>query len=187
MTRSRHKKVHKQPSIIDSELDARFSASDTSSESDNSTFSDATTIVPQKRSCEKPRKKSPVPTTVPAAVPTTVPAPDSILFTYVSTIFSVADMEKAVSKRTPRSLSFQLRSDKPWDTVKAQILVRISTALNPPILDYAHYRVVLSIPCIISKPGMPFASEIDLLRVGHCYAWQIRVLVSDNKSNNVCI
>ena len=168
MPRSQCKKVCKQPSIIDSELDAHFSASDTGSESDNSTFFNATTIVPQKRSHQKHRKKSPVPAAVPTvlpvvptAVPTTVPTPDAILFTYVSTIFSAADMEKAVSKWTPRSLSFQLQSNEPWDTVKAQILVRISTALNPPILDFAHYRVVVSIPRIISKPGMPLASESD--------------------------
>jgi len=98
-------------------------------------------------------KKSPVSTSVPAL--------DSILFTYISTIFSVVDTEKAVSRQILRSLSFQLQSNKPWDTVKAQILIRISTALNLPVLDFTYYQVVLSIPCIISKPGMPFASKAD--------------------------
>ena len=48
-------------------------------------------------------------------------------------------------------------------------------------------QLVKHLENIICFLASPVVFDFDLLGVGHCYAWQIRVLVSDNKSNNVCI
>jgi hypothetical protein len=64
-------------------------------------------------------------------------------------------MNKPASKRTPKSHSLQLPTDKAWDTVKAQILEKISVSLRPQNLDFNNYTVLFYITRLVSKPGMP--------------------------------
>lgn len=80
-------------------------------------------------------------------------------------IYSAAKLAKAVSKRSPKSHTFQLALDEPFDTFKAQLLAKISASLNPPQLDIAHYEIMCTVPRIIPKPGMPALSEADYAAV----------------------
>jgi hypothetical protein len=79
--------------------------------------------------------------------------------TYVLSITSSSDMKKPVAKRAPKTLSLQQLSNMKWDTIKAQILVKISTSLNPKNIDFRDYTVLFFIPRIVLKPGMPLTTE----------------------------
>jgi hypothetical protein len=76
-----------------------------------------------------------------------------------------ADLQKAVSKRVPKSYTVQLSLDEPWETFKAQVLTKVSTALDPPQLNIAHYDIMCTIPRVITKPGIPVLSEADYATV----------------------
>lgn len=153
------KKQHRGPSIIDSDLDRRFSDGEsTSHESDNAAQESAESaesrpvVVPQKRT--KPAS---------AGTPCTLIIPTiAHTINYVVSLFSSAEMKKAISKRVPKSSSFQLRTDEPWDTLKAQLLVKVSDGLGDAAnLDFSKYNFIVSILRIISKPGLPLTSEAD--------------------------
>jgi hypothetical protein len=149
------KKPQKQPSIIDTDLNNQFSPSDQAdTESDSSlqsTHSHASApapTLPQKRL--KPHQaQAPVPDTA------------STVFTYMASVFAAAKMKKAVSKWFAKNPSFQLQSTEPWDTLKAQILTKISTALNPSIIEFTDYEIMFYITRIISKPGIPLTTEVN--------------------------
>jgi hypothetical protein len=79
--------------------------------------------------------------------------------TYVLSITSSSDMKKPVAKRAPKTLSLQQLSNMKWDTIKAQILVKISTSLNPKAIDFSDYTILFFIPRIVLKPGMPLTTE----------------------------
>lgn len=62
-------------------------------------------------------------------------------------------MKKAKSSRTPeRSDIVDLRSDKPFDTLKAQVLVKIADILNPNQLKYDDYNITFTVPRKITNP-----------------------------------
>jgi hypothetical protein len=67
-------------------------------------------------------------------------------------------MKKPAVKRIAKTLSLQQYSNTEWDTVKAQLLEKISAALKPKKLDYNNYTTLFSIPWIIPKPGMPLTT-----------------------------
>src|SRR5882757_5226579 len=69
--------------------------------------------------------------------------------TFITSITSAAEMKKPSSKRTSRNKSFILNLNEPWDMMKAQILVKISDALNPCHLSYDDYDVSWFIPSIL--------------------------------------
>jgi len=73
------------------------------------------------------------------------------------TLTSAAELKKAASKCKTKSAN----SDEPFDTFKAQILVKISQALKPQTENIANYEIHCTINCIISKPGMDVESEAD--------------------------
>jgi hypothetical protein len=62
-----------------------------------------------------------------------------------------------------KTKSLQLLTDEPWDTMKAQILVLLSAALNPPVLDFENYELMFHIPRVLPKPGLSLASEAGYL------------------------
>ena len=80
---------------------------------------------------------------------------------YIVAIFSPAELKKPVTKRVPKNLSLRLSTDEPWDTVKAQILVKIDAALNPQSIKFENYSIAYTIPHIVSKPGYPLFSADD--------------------------
>ena len=63
-------------------------------------------------------------------------------------------MKKPVSKRVAKTHTIQQRSDQEWDTLKAQILAKISASLNPKVLDINNYIVLSHIPRSVPKPGI---------------------------------
>jgi hypothetical protein len=79
---------------------------------------------------------------------------------YTTTILSAAEAKKAVSRRVPVIESFELSTEEPWDTVKAQLLVKIDNALSPKKLDYQHYHVMFFVPKSgLVKPGLTLSTE----------------------------
>jgi len=57
----------------------------------------------------------------------------------------------------------QLSTDEPWDTMKAQILTKISISLNPPTIDFNDYNIMFHITHILPKPGLTLATELDFM------------------------
>lgn len=70
-------------------------------------------------------------------------------------------MKKPLAKRTAKSQCFQLNTNESWDTVQAQILIKISAALSPPVLDFSAYDLMFHIPRVVTKPGMPLMTDTD--------------------------
>ena len=81
--------------------------------------------------------------------------------TYTLLILSTAEAKKIASKCVAETQSMQLSTDEPWDTMKAQILAKISTALNPPLVDFDNYNIMFYIPHVLPKPGLTFTIEYD--------------------------
>lgn len=77
----------------------------------------------------------------------------------VLSVLSASEAKKPVSKREPKTQSAQFSTNKPWDKFKAQVLAKISTALNPPSISFTHYDIMFYIPCVIPKPGRPLMSQ----------------------------
>jgi hypothetical protein len=78
--------------------------------------------------------------------------------TYNISAFSAMQMKKSKSKRgDPLNDFMQLSENCVWDTMKAQILVKISELLQPKTIDYDDYSVSFSIACHLPQP-MPLNS-----------------------------
>jgi hypothetical protein len=162
MGRSR-KRQHRLPSIIDTDMDHHDSdSSGSDSQSDSSITSTGLLSVPA------------VPVTGIVPVMETVPvigkrakgrkrkdptAPPKV--DYILTLFSAVEMKKPAAKREPKKSSLQLSSDEPWDTLKAQLLVKIDEVFKPTTLSIDDYDILFTIPRVVSKPGYPLASATD--------------------------
>ena len=138
------------PSIIDSDLDNRFSPSHVSDDETDSVSDRAPTPPPP----PKPVKRRKVASKV-------VPEEPSLTITYAIALFTAAEWKKAVAKRTPKNLSLQLKSTEPFDTVQAQILAKIDSVMDLPKNKITDYDVLYMITRIVQKPGVPLASEAD--------------------------
>lgn len=62
------------------------------------------------------------------------------------------EMKLALKKRTPVGLWLQLDDSEPFDTLIAQLLVKIDSALHPSVLSIDHYDVKFSIPRLSPAP-----------------------------------
>ncbi|KAI6046801.1 hypothetical protein EDC04DRAFT_2597903 [Pisolithus marmoratus] len=68
-------------------------------------------------------------------------------------IFPASELKKDdIKKRKGLTSYFKLDSDKPYDTWKAQLLVRISQKLNPIQIAYEDYDVSFTIPRVYPSP-----------------------------------
>jgi hypothetical protein len=81
--------------------------------------------------------------------------------TFITSITSAAEMKKPSSKRTSRNKNFVFNLNEPWDTMKAQILGKISDVLNPRHLSYDDYDVSWFISRVLPKPGLSLLSQND--------------------------
>ena len=72
--------------------------------------------------------------------------PKPVNITYVLTIYSKTEMEKGEKQRKPSNTFFQLKSDLEWDTIKAQLLEKISQALRPKTISYTEYDITWVVP-----------------------------------------
>ena len=162
MGRSR-KHQNRLPSVIDSDMDDRFSpnphGNDSSdSLSDSSTSSESAIAVSSERTTGK-RSKAGKNTKKRIEHIQDPTAPSKV--DYILTVFSAADMKKPATRREPKKSSIQLSADEPWDTFKAQLLVKIDDLLKPSTLSIDDYEILFSIPRVVTKPGYPLASAMD--------------------------
>ena len=186
MGRSR-KRQHRLPSTVNSDMDLSShsnhdsDSSGTDSQSDSST---ATTnrvhvnvpTVPAMETEPTGRVRLIVPTmpvmeTVPVVgkrtkgrkrkepTATTQVPPSKV--DYILSLFSAVEMKKPAAKREPKKSSLQLSFDEPWDTLKAQLLVKIDEAFKPTTLSIDDYSILFTIPRVVSKPGYPLVSATD--------------------------
>jgi hypothetical protein len=79
----------------------------------------------------------------------TAPIPASKI-DYILSLFSAIEMKKPAAKCEPKKSSLQLSTDEPWDTVKAQLLVKINNLLKPSTLSIDDYEILFSIPRVVS-------------------------------------
>jgi hypothetical protein len=84
-----------------------------------------------------------------------------IMATYLLNILSAVELKKPVSKRVPKNLSLVLSSSEPWETMEAQLLAKIDTALKPKTLNLNDYNIMFHIPRLLPKPGMTLADKAD--------------------------
>ncbi|KAG6913283.1 hypothetical protein DXG01_008169 [Tephrocybe rancida] len=70
-------------------------------------------------------------------------------------------MSKPVSKQSPKCHTIQLTSDKPWDTVKAQLLVKFDLSLKPKALEITDYDIMYHILRVLPKPGIHLSDDSD--------------------------
>ncbi|KAI6148063.1 hypothetical protein BKA82DRAFT_16709 [Pisolithus tinctorius] len=57
------------------------------------------------------------------------------------------EMEKGEKQWKPSNTFLQLKPDLEWDTIKAQLLEKISQALQPKIISYTDYDITWVVPC----------------------------------------
>jgi hypothetical protein len=162
--RKARKRRNRQPSIISSETDRRFSPSHDTESSDSpgdlpSDSSDSPASPPPLPAPQK-RRRATAKCVVDAPAPQDNPNP-SIMLDYIVAIFPPAELKKAITKRVSKNMSLRLSTDEPWDTVKAQILVKIDTALNPQTINFENYSIAYTIPRIVTKPGYPLSNAND--------------------------
>jgi hypothetical protein len=104
--------------------------------------------------------------------------------------------QTVASKRVSQSAFLKLNSDEPWDTVKAQFLSKISSALDPRTLAFEDYDIKYYIVRVIPKPVLPLANENDyelmLTKVHKPKDHEVNVTIvqtcrglTDNKENEV--
>jgi hypothetical protein len=60
-------------------------------------------------------------------------------------MFSYSEMKKVKAQRSGETAIIKLSNDKPFDTLKAQILKCISEALKPKKLAYDDYRITFTV------------------------------------------
>jgi hypothetical protein len=80
---------------------------------------------------------------------------------YIVSVVSASEMKKPKSKREPVNVSVDLRGDEPWDTLKAQIPVKISTVINPCMLRFDDYLLTYYISRVLPKPGLSLLTQAD--------------------------
>ncbi|KAJ7780217.1 hypothetical protein DFH07DRAFT_730079 [Mycena maculata] len=83
--------------------------------------------------------------------------PDTVLIckiTYTISVFSRDQMKKARSSRgAPAGTEIRkLDHIVPWDTLKAQVLAAISSALNPTTLVFEDYSITFTVPRQVTTP-----------------------------------
>ncbi|KAI6008433.1 hypothetical protein EDC04DRAFT_2907192 [Pisolithus marmoratus] len=73
--------------------------------------------------------------------------------THNLSMFPVEELTKDdVKKQHGKSAFLKLNSDLPFDTVKAQLLIKISAHLQPDTISFDDYKVTFSIPHISPTP-----------------------------------
>jgi hypothetical protein len=73
---------------------------------------------------------------------------------YILSILAAAEAKKTViSKRISQSAIVRLDTDDPWDTMKAQILVKIDQALHPSRIQYDDYDIKFYITRAFQNPA----------------------------------
>ncbi|KAG0695530.1 hypothetical protein DFH29DRAFT_1030155 [Suillus ampliporus] len=77
--------------------------------------------------------------------PKEVPLPLNVSISYTLIMFSYLEMKKPKARRSGEPVIIKLSNDKPFDTLKAQVLKSISEALKPKKLAYDDYKVTFTV------------------------------------------
>jgi hypothetical protein len=88
---------------------------------------------------------------------------------YILTLLSHAEAKKSAANRCAKSLSLSLSRDEPWDTVMAQLMVKISQAFGLDVVDLGNYKVMFFINRLYPKPGALLQTEDDYGLLLHYY------------------
>ncbi len=80
------------------------------------------------------------------------PSKPSKTITYILSIISHLEGKKTVSEHIPVGWQLELQSDKPWDTLQAQILIQIDSALHPSKIQFSDYNISFTIAHTVSQP-----------------------------------
>ncbi|KIK81086.1 hypothetical protein PAXRUDRAFT_156936, partial [Paxillus rubicundulus Ve08.2h10] len=84
------------------------------------------------------------------------------VITFIVNAMAASKLKKLLEfKHLLLSASFKFHdgSDKPWDTLQAQLLAKISQPLTPNMINFNDYNVSFYIPCVLPKPGLPLSCE----------------------------
>ena len=77
-------------------------------------------------------------------------------------IMSAAEARKTVVlKRIAKSAILKLNMDEPWETIQAQLLIKIDHALSPSQIQYDQYDIKFYITRILPKPGLSLSCKTD--------------------------
>ncbi|KIJ07500.1 hypothetical protein PAXINDRAFT_90301, partial [Paxillus involutus ATCC 200175] len=82
--------------------------------------------------------------------------------TYDLTIYSISQMQKAEKQRKSVNTFLVLASDYEFDTIKAQILMKIAESLNPKMIAFEDYSISWTIPRT-QVSSMPLRTPADYL------------------------
>lgn len=94
----------------------------------------------------------------------TEPEP-ALKITYNLALFPASEFKKDLKKCKGSNAYFKLNDDEPFDTWKAQLLVRISDKLSPASLLFDDYDINFTIPRISPSPlAVANEEDYDLLR-----------------------
>jgi hypothetical protein len=108
--------------------------------------------------------------------------------TYVLNITSSTEMNKSALKHMSKSHSLQLSMEKAWDTVKAQILKKISLSLHPQNLNFNDYTILFYIMHLVSKSGMPLTKPEEYMfmieQARKLKTPLVNVTIMENKNEN---
>jgi len=67
-------------------------------------------------------------------------------------MFPVGENTKDLKKHRGKSVLLKLNSDHPFDTWKAQVLIKINATLHPDTIAFKDYEVLFSVPCVSPTP-----------------------------------
>jgi hypothetical protein len=89
----------------------------------------------------------------------------SVNITFDITVFSIADMKKSSKLRGAGTSSYIVfLSSEPWDTLKAQLLAKISNILDPDHIAFEDYHITFTVPRH-SKTPLPLVSSDDFAQL----------------------
>jgi hypothetical protein len=88
------------------------------------------------------------------------PSKPSKTIAYILSIISHSEAKKTVSKCISIGRRLELQSDEPWDTLQAQILIQIDSALHPSKIQFSDYNISFTIARTVSQP-LPLNSVSD--------------------------
>jgi hypothetical protein len=80
--------------------------------------------------------------------------------TYHIACYTAAQMAKPKTKREPKSAYLHLSSAKPWDTIQAQLLVKISSIFQLDQIQYSNYDLTFTVLWFPKDP-LPLLSADD--------------------------
>lgn len=90
--------------------------------------------------------------------------PVSVKLMYNISLFPASEGKKDLKKCVGTNMYLKLDSDEPFDTWKAQLLVKIEKTFNPPRLDFDAYTITFSVPRIQpSAIALTSTEDYDLM------------------------